>query len=234
MTESLEGVQVNSKKLMSPHLRVWLVLLSLPLILADIHSQLVALALFSALSIHASRYFLRLLFAPAVFILFSTAVILLTIEGNEIASLYFFRITDKSLEVAGSTLLRCFSALSAFCYLILTTTLPEFVNSIRLKGFIREIMLLSYRAIQVLMEEAENLRISAESRLGFMGVRRWVRTMSLIGYMIFLRSLWRIEKFEMAKDSRCYSGIFPSIKVEYWGKIYAFLIFFAIFLGLLV
>ncbi len=234
MTESLESVQVTSRKLMSPHLRVWLVLLSLSLILVDIHAQLVALALFSALSIHASRYYFRLLFAPAVFILFSTAVILFTIEGNEIASLYFFKITDKSLEVAGSTLLRCFSALSAFCYLILTTTLPEFVNSLRLKGFLREIMLLGYRAIQVLMEEAENLRNSAESRLGFRGVRRWIRTTALIGYMIFLRSLWRLEKFEMAKDSRCYSGIFPSRNVEHEGKIYAILIFMAISSGLLV
>jgi cobalt/nickel transport system permease protein len=233
MTESLESIQMNSKKVMGPKARVWLVLLSLPLILLDTHSQLIALTLFSLLSLHASRYYLRLLLAPAVFILFSTTVILFTIEGKEIASLYFLKITDKSVEVAQSTLLRCFSAFSAFCYLVLTTTLPEFVNLVRV-GFLREIMLLSYRAIQVLLEEAESLKISAEARLGFLGLRRWVKTTALIGHMMFLRSFERVEKFEMAKEARCYSGIFPSARSEGGGKILAVMIFLAIFSGLFI
>ncbi|MDK2876725.1 MAG: cobalt/nickel transport system permease protein, partial [Archaeoglobaceae archaeon] len=170
MTESLESVQINSKKLIGSNARVWLVLLSLPLIIVDIHAQLIALILFSALSLHASKYFLRLLILPAVFIVFSVAVILFTIDGKEILSLYFLRITDKSLEVALSTL----------------------------------IMLLGYRSIQILLEEVENLKISADARLGFFGFRRRLRTTALMSYMIFLKSMEKVDKFEKAKMARCY------------------------------
>lgn len=234
MTESLESVQVNSKKLIGSNARVWLVLLSLPLIIVDIHAQLIALILFSALSLHASKYFLRLLILPAVFIVFSVAVILFTIDGKEILSLYFLRITDKSLEVALSTLLRCFSALSAFCYLILTTTLPEFINTLRVKGFLREIMLLGYRSIQILLEEVENLKISADARLGFFGFRRRLRTTALMSYMIFLKSMEKVDKFEKAKMARCYNGVFPSRKVKGGGEFYALLSFLAILSGVFI
>lgn len=234
MTESLESVQVNSRKLIGPDPRVWLVLLSLPLIIVDMHAQLIALILFSTLSLHASKYFLRLLMLPAVFIVFSVAVILFTIEGKEILSLYFLRITDRSLEVALSTLLRCFSALSAFCYLILTTTLPEFISALRIKGFLKEIMLLGYRSIQVLLEEVENLKISADARLGFFGFRRRIRTTALMSYMMFLKSLEKVDKFERAKMARCYSGFFPSRKVESGRIFYAFLVFMAILSGLFI
>lgn len=234
MSESLESVQVSSKKLMGSTERVWLVLMSLPIILLDFHAQLIALALFSTLSIHASRHFFRFLAIPATFILLSTAVILFTIDGREIASLCFLKITDRSLEVASSTLLRCFSALSAFGYLILTTTLPEFVSALKVKGFLREIMLLGYRSIQVLLEEAESLKISAEARLGFFGLKRRLMTTAKMSYMLFLKSLQKVEKFEMSKEARCYSGVFPAWEGEGRGKLLPFLVFTAILSGILL
>lgn len=234
MSESLESVQVNSKKLIDGPIKVWLVLLSLPLILLDFHTQLIALVLFSALSIHASKYFFKIIKIPFGFIFLGILVILFTIDGKEVASFYFLKITDKSVETALNVMLRSFSALSAFSYLILTTTLPEFISAIRLKGFVRELMLLSYRAIQVLLEEIESLRISAEARLGFFGIRRSIKTTSMLSYMLFLRSFEKVEKFERAKEARCDAGVFPMQKFKSKGSVFAVILLSLMAMGLLI
>lgn len=234
MSESLESIQVRSKKLIDGPIKVWLVLLSLPLILIDFHAQLIALVLFSALSIHASKYFFNVLRIPLGFILLGTLVILFTIDGKELASFYFLKITDKSVETALNTMLRSFSAISAFSYLILTTTLPEFISAIRVRGFVREIMLLGYRAIQVLLEEIESLRVSAEARLGFFGIRRSIKTTSMLSYMLFLKSLEKVEKFERAREARCDNGIFPAPNYKNRGSFFAVILLILIAMGLLI
>lgn len=234
MSENLESVQVNSKKLINGPIKVWIVLLSLPIILLDPQSQLIALIAFTILSIHASKYFFKIFAIPATFIVLSMVVILFTIEGKEIFSFHFLKITDKGLETALSTLLRAFSTLSAFCYLILTTTLPEFLESVKVKGFLREVMLLSYRAIQILLDEIESLRISADARLGLFGLRRIIKTTSILAYMLFLRSFEKIEKFERAKESRNYSGIFPVLRFENKRSVFALILFGLVVAGLLI
>ncbi|MCS7130353.1 MAG: CbiQ family ECF transporter T component [Archaeoglobaceae archaeon] len=234
MSESLESVQVRSRKLIDGPIKVWLVIVALPLILIDLHVQLIALILFSALSLHASKYFLKLITVPLSFIILGVVVIMFTIDGKEIASFYFLKITDKSLETAINTLLRSFSAISALSYLVLTTTLPEFLSAIRIKGFLKEIMLLGYRAIQVLIEEFETLRISADARLGFSGIKKATKTTSMLSYILFLRAFEKVEKFERAKEARCYSGNFPILKFENKNSVFAISLLALLALGLLV
>jgi len=197
-------------------IKVYLIFLSLPLILIDREVQIISLLTFTALSVHAAgRHYFRLMKIPIFFLVTSIVVILLTIEGKELFSFGILRVTDKSVEVALTALLRSFATLSALVYLILTTTLPEIVSAFRfLPSFVRELLLMTYRAIQHLIDDAFRLHMAAEARLGYLGFKRWINTTALLAYSLFLKSLRRAEMFEMAMESRCYSGIYPVQSVK--------------------
>lgn len=233
----LEEIQINSRKIVDGPLKVWFAIVSLTIVLLDFESQIVALAIFPALIFYSMRKMsvnYIIFFVPVTFLLIATAVILFTLDGNEVMRVGFLKITDRSLEVSLKTLLRSISAVTILGYLILTTTLPEFLSAFKLPKFLHELMSLVYRSIQVLLEEAEKLKRSSESRLGFLGFKRSFRSVVNVSIMLFLKSLHRVEKFEMAKEARCYSGKFPSISYENKGLIPATLIIFTLFLGLIV
>jgi len=216
MHETLESVQLKSKKVIDGAIKVYLIFLSLPLILIDREAQILSLLMFTSLSVHAAgKHYFRLIKIPIFFLAASTVVILLITDGKEILSLGLLRVTDKSVEVALTTLIRSFATLSALIYLVLTTTVPEIVSAFRfLPFFIRELLLMTYRVIQHLIDDAFRLHMAAEARSGYFGFKRWINTTALLAYSLFLKSLRRAEMFDMAMESRCYSGIYPVQNVK--------------------
>ncbi len=219
MYETLEAVQVESRKVVDGDIKVYFTLLSLTLALTlNRNAQITSLIIFSALSMYAAwRYYFKLLITPLAFLAAGTAVILFTLDGRTIAEFWVLRVTDNSLNTAVSVFIRSLASLSILLYLALTTSIPELVSAakkLRLPDFFVEMLLLIYRAVQTLLDEAGRFDKAASSRLGYVSFKSTLRTTSILAYSLFLRSLSRADKFEVAMSARCYAGEFPVLEVR--------------------
>ncbi|MEM0266525.1 MAG: CbiQ family ECF transporter T component [Archaeoglobaceae archaeon] len=224
--EDLERIQVRARKLISGSLNVYFCLLLIFLASISTKVQLFSIVLFTSLGFYAiGKNYLRVLEIPVIFLLPSLLVILLTIEGEKIFEFWVLRISDKALDVVGSTLFRMFAILSILTYLISTTTLPEFISALkklRLPTFLVEMMFLSYRSIQVLAGELKKFETSATLRLGYTDFRTSISTKSLLARTIFLRAMDRVEKTVLAMDLR--GEEFPDVATKSKGFTLAFAI----------
>ena len=214
MHETLEAIQMTSRKPVDGDLKVYLSISSLFLVMVlGKFPQIIAVIIFSALCIYADkRAYLRIIRIPAFFLLAAMFVILFTTDGKVIASFWIFRITEEGINTAFSAFLRSAASLSVLSFLIMTTSIPEFIHAIsRLKipNFILEMLMLVYRTIQILFDELTKLDTSASSRLGYLGFRNMIRTASLLAFSAFMRSMQRSEIMEEALESRCYRGCYP-------------------------
>ncbi len=217
MHETLEAVQMSSRKVVDGDLKVYLALSSLFLVMVlGKFSQIFAVVIFSVLCVYADRKaYIRIIRVPAFFLLGALVVILLTIDGKALVGFWIFRITEESIETAISVLLRSTASLSVLSFLIMTTSIPEFITALsklRIPKFIVEMLMLIYRTIQILFEEISKLDTAASSRLGYHGFRNMVRTASLLAFSAFMKSLKRSEIMEEALESRCYSGCYPLLQ----------------------
>lgn len=202
--------------------------LLLVLFLNDRLVYVTAFAIFSALSIYsAGKEYLRLLRIPLYFVIPSALIIAFFIPGKSVGFPLPVNPSEEGLKLASEVLVRSFSAISIFFFLILTTMITEIFSAfkkLKLPDFVVEISLLIYRNVQVLYDELERLERAANSRLGFNGFKNFVRTSSLLAYSLFIKSLERAEKVEMAMESRCYSGKMPTYSENSSGFLLAFLI----------
>ncbi len=240
MHETFETVQLNSRKVVKGDLRVFFALTSLFLTVLsqNIHTYVLSLLIFSVLSYQAAgKVYLRILRIPMYFLLPSLFVVLIVTKGEVMYKLWIFEISKEGVNLAIITGLRAFASLSILLYLILTTTIPEFVSALRklrVPEFIIEIAVLIYRCIQILLDEAERLNNAATSRLGYVNKRRFVSTAALLAYSIFLKSLSRSEKMERSMSARCYSGKMPVRSEKSSGWAIAILVLIAIAIGCLI
>jgi len=195
----IEEVQLTSKKIVDGDLKVFFPLVSLFLIVLSpkMSVHIVGLVVFLLLSIHAARkQFFRIIKPFFLFLIPGTLAVYLT----------------AGLSAAVSTGLRCLASISVLSYLILVTTLPEFLTSLRrlkLPDFVVEISTLIYRAIQILLDEAGRMEIAAKARLGHSSRKALLRTASLLSYSLFLRAMSRADRMSTAMEARCYSGRMP-------------------------
>lgn len=215
--ETLDVIQIKSKKVIGGDLKIAFVFLSLIITVSSHYiTHIVALAIFSILSIHATgRQFFNLMKVPLIFLV-PTVLGLMITEGKPIVQLGLLVITEEGVKTALAVSLRALASFSILAYLILTTSIPEivaFLRRLRLPSIFVEMLLLIYRNIQILFAELKKLEVSSEARLGNVSKRAMFRTSSMIAYTIFLKTLDRCKKLELTMDSRCYSGRYP-IKPE--------------------
>ncbi|HIP63012.1 MAG TPA: cobalt ECF transporter T component CbiQ [Archaeoglobus profundus] len=215
MHETLEEIQMTSKKPITGNLKVYFSIFSLLfiVIIDSISVHATALIIFSILSIYAAgRNYIRLIKIPTYFLIPSIVIIAFFIPGNKIQTTLPISPTMEGVEIAIKTLLRSYASLSILSFMILTTSIPELfaaLKRLKLPDFIIEISLLIYRVIQVLMDELDRLNRSASSRLGYSSKKAFIRTSSLLAYSLFMKSLERLEKINTAMEARCYSGRMP-------------------------
>ncbi|AGK62192.1 cobalt ABC transporter, permease protein CbiQ [Archaeoglobus sulfaticallidus PM70-1] len=215
MRETLEHIQLSSRKVLDGSLKIHFCLLLLLFVVTSgkVSVYLAAFAIFSCLSLYAAGwYYIRILKVPVYFLISGIIIILLFIPGKTAYQLYFLKISEEGIDTAINTTLRALASLSIMSFMILTTTIPELFSTfkrLRLPGFIVEMCLLVYRVIQILLDEAAKLDMSASSRLGYASKKVFVNTTALLSYSLFLRSLKRSEKLDRAMDARCYSGEMP-------------------------
>lgn len=230
MHETLEHVQLNSRKIVDGDVKVYfcLILLLFVLISGKMAVYGTAFIIFSCLSLYAvGKYYLQIIRIPMYFFVSGVIILLLVpgeIGGGEAYRLYFLEVSETGINMALNTALRALASLSIMSFMVLTTTIPEMFSAlkkVKMPDFVIEFSLLVYRAIQILLDELERLERSASSRLGYASKRAFVNTTALLSYSLFLKSLKRSEKLDMAMSARCYSGVMPVLDVRNGGSHYA-------------
>ncbi|MFC6989043.1 energy-coupling factor transporter transmembrane component T family protein [Haloplanus sp. GCM10025708] len=129
-------------------------------------------------------------------------------------------VSERGVRTATTAGLRAIASLSVLSFLSLTTTVPQLVaalDELRLPESIIELMLLVYRGVQVLVEQAVRLDTAARLRGGFESRRTLFRTTKLVASSLLVSSLDRAEAFGTAMESRNYAGRMPVPEYESGG-----------------
>ena len=222
---TIEEVQIAATPAVEGPLRVYFVFSALALTTTATRwsTYLVAAAAFSLLSIHAvGRTYLRFFPYPLGFLLPSLAIIALTAPGEPVATYWVVELSDRGVDVAVTTGLRTVASLSVLSFLTLTTTAPELVaalDRLRLPDSVVELLLLVYRGIQVLVEQATRLHTAARLRGGFRSRRSQFRTTKLLGASLLVSAVDRATAAGTAMESRNYAGRMPVSDSENGGYL---------------
>ena len=223
MHPTVEEIQIKSRKIVSGIANVYFVIFSFILVYLfnSIPVFAVSLAIFITISLYSAGLdYLKFMKIPSLFLLPALFVITLITPGDKL----FWIFSKDGLYLAFKTFLRTYTSLSMMVYLISTTTIPELLyalQKLKLPEFVAEMMTLIYRTIQIFVDELMRLERSAESRLGFFGRKNMLKTSALLGYSMFIKSMDRAEKLNMAMESRCYNGKIPNPSNSSSGIFYA-------------
>jgi len=135
-------------------------------------------------------------------------------QGRELFSfdLWIWHLTlyeggiGKGLEIAS----RIIGGMATLLFFSLTTPLPELMRAarfFRVPPVLVELALIMYRYIFLLLEEGGRIRNAQKARLGFTGFRNGLRSSSILGGMLVLRTYDRAERSFAAMRCRGYRGV---------------------------
>lgn len=129
---------------------------------------------------------------------------------------YLF-VTKAGLLKMLALMLKAFGAVSAM--FIMTLSTPSFelfsvLKRMHCPALIVELMHMIYRFIFILMRVQRNMRISAESRLGFCDFRTSCYSFGQIASNLFIVSLRKANAYYDAMEARCYDGEFLLLEEE--------------------
>ncbi|MCD4702817.1 MAG: cobalt ECF transporter T component CbiQ [Methanosarcinaceae archaeon] len=174
-------------------------------------SMFLATVLFGAIPV---RFYLKLLSAPAVFVLLSVVVIAFFFgTGGELFGFdilgYRFSINTGGLNMALLVLARTLSGMTCLFFLALTTPMVELfsvLKTMKLPDSFIEISMMMYRYIFVFLEVAWSIRYAQNVRLGYRDWWTSLRSLAMLCTTLFLRSWEQGEKIFVSMSSRCYDG----------------------------
>ncbi|OPY46319.1 MAG: Energy-coupling factor transporter transmembrane protein EcfT [Methanosaeta sp. PtaU1.Bin028] len=158
--------------------------------------------------------FIRILLIPLSFALLSAIVVMLM--GGTGETLFSFSLAGHGVAVRkggadlGLLLLsRTFGGTCSMLFLALTTPMMEVFSILaacKMPQGLVELSMLIYRYIFVLLEEASLIHSAQNMRLGYAGLAGAIRSFSILGSVLFLRSWEKGEALITTMDARCYSG----------------------------
>ncbi len=164
------------------------------------------------------RRYLRWLAVPLFFLLVGLLGILVSFSYQpesllcslQIGSLAI-GIDPAGLQVAHHTLWRSLAALSATYLFVLTTPFNQLIRLLqmsRLPHVLIEHMLLTYRFIFILIEEASAIRQAQSLRFGYCSLRCSYRSMAMLVGLLLQRVIYRYQQMETALDVKLFDGEF--------------------------
>lgn len=158
---------------------------------------------------------LKYLTLPLFFLLLSTGAILINISQVPLDA---FALPVGSLYLTGSregvfqavqlilTALACMSALFFLSFNTPMTDILAVLESCRLPRLLIELMMLTYRFIFLLLENASSMLLSQNARLGNKDLRTSLKSRGLLASMLFIRAMRQAGSLYDAMESRCYDG----------------------------
>ncbi len=152
---------------------------------------------------------------PAVFLLLSTLALLwnFTPERGGLLDLPFFggylSILPTAQTAARLVLARALGAMSCLFFLSLSTPMPELLAVLRrahVPAVVTDLAVLIYRYIFLLFATYHEMHAAAQSRLGFSGLRRSLRTTGQLYALLLANSFRKASACFDAMESRCCTG----------------------------
>ena len=120
--------------------------------------------------------------------------------------------TADSFNQAWLVMLRAVAGITVMMAFATSTPIPHLAQAlrqIRVPDEICEIVVLIYRYAFLLLERMDTMWSAANSRLGFTGFKRSMRTIASIAVGIFTSSMNLADKAQVSLDCRGYRGYFP-------------------------
>ena len=171
------------------------------------------------LRISVAKY-LRWLMVPLIFLLVGLVGILISISIQPSHMLWSIPVGSLAIGVdevglytAHITLWRSLAALSATYLFVLTTPFTQLIKLLqmsRLPKPLIEHMLLTYRFIFILLEEAAAIRKAQSLRFGYRNLRTSFQSLAMLIGMLLQRVIYRYQQMEIALDMKLFQGEFHS------------------------
>ena len=120
-------------------------------------------------------------------------------------------ITQVGLNTANETFWRSLAALSATFWLVLNLPFPQLIvllKRARVPRLLTEQILLTWRFIFILLDEAMAIHRAQTLRFGYRNVRLGYRSLSMLVGLLFTRVLIRYQQMSTALDIKLYQGDF--------------------------
>lgn len=164
------------------------------------------------------RRYLGWLLVPLLFLLTGLAGILLSVTdssrdlwwGVQCGS-WAIGIDANGLNVAYHTLWRSLAALSATYLFVLTTPFNQLIQLLRqcrLPKVLLEQLLLTYRFIFILIEEAGAIRQAQSLRFGYRNLGTSYRSLAMLVGMLMQRVMLRYQQMETTLEVKLFQGEF--------------------------
>ena len=120
--------------------------------------------------------------------------------------------TADSFNQAWLVMIRAVAGITVMMAFATSTPIPHLAQAlrqIRVPDEICEIVVLIYRYAFLLLERMDTMWSAANSRLGFTGFKRSMRTLASIAVGIFTSSMNLADKAQVSLECRGYRGYFP-------------------------
>jgi cobalt/nickel transport system permease protein len=200
-----------------------LVLLIFALVVKDPLVSLTTFLVMSAFTIFSAKippaYYLKLLLLPVFFLLSGMITILLSItDGQTSASqiIWYTNIGDWQIYISESSLHQVVDLFfvvlgSVGCLYFLTLTTPitaivGLLHKMRLSPLLIDLIIITYRFIFVFLETASTIHQAQSSRLGYISIRRGIKSLGQLISTLFLKASHRGYQLSVAMDSRGYTN----------------------------
>jgi len=199
----------------------WLVIMALALTLTPF-GQAMLLALLAAFTCWllriSLRRWLRWMAIPIGFLLVGVVTILFSITpepqqvifGVQMGSVWL-GVTPEGLAAANGTLWRSLAALAATFWLVLNLPFPQLILLLkrgRVPRLLTEQILLTWRFIFILLDEAAAIHRAQTLRFGYRTLPQGYHSLAMLVGLLFTRVLLRYKAMAITLDIKLYQGDF--------------------------
>lgn len=186
----------------------------------------------------STSIYLKLMLMPLAFIVLGTVAIAISFSKNKVGIIYlplfkyYLCITKYGFMEAVKVSLNALGGVSSLYMLSLSTPMYEIIEVLKkckLPQVVIELMFLIYRYIFILFKMQSLMHISAESRLGYSGVRQSIFSFTHIGANLLAVSFKKAGDYYDSMVSRGYDGnlnfLIEENKITGWQSKYAIAFF---------
>nr|WP_283946082.1 energy-coupling factor ABC transporter transmembrane protein [Kosakonia sp. R1.Fl] len=199
----------------------WLLMMALAFSLPPVGQAalLALLAVFTCWLLRVSLWrWLRWMALPMGFLLIGVLTVLFSITREPQHMLFgvsvgnvWLGVTPQGMAAANSTLWRSLAALAATFWLVLNLPFPQLILLLkrgRVPRILIEQILLTWRFIFILMEEAAAIHRAQTLRFGYRTLPQGYRSLAMLVSLLFTRVLLRYKAMAVTLDSKLYQGDF--------------------------
>lgn len=161
------------------------------------------------------RAYMHLMLLPFSFIILSGVVLLVDVTGQGLGYFdiplgpVYLSVTGESIAETKRVVVKAFAGLSCLYMISLSTPLHEVIGVLKrchVPALMIELMYFICRFLFILMDVYQQMKISAESRLGYETVERSYQTFFAICANLLVLAFHRASRTFDAMESRCYDG----------------------------